>query len=264
MLLPALYMSIPAAAAAEPVVIDAEMARKADDNMPAPGGSSKKKSGSSGSSGTKDSSDDETIFEKHKLRGGWFWQPYVTPGGGVQINTSNADDGTVTATEDSVSGTSAVAKVDAGIKYWKKKVKGDVFAGVSYTTGAGLNGFDVHAGDTIGYRTKYIGASIGGVAFYNAYSDSTGKEVLAPAAGVQVPVEVTVGPRKYYAFGGAAPAWLFEPSRHAEDALLGDEFEWSVGAGVNFKAFDAEVSYVSRTTAAGTTGTPTLTVTWAP
>lgn len=258
MLLPTLYMSFPSAQAAEPVVMAGELAEKDGGNMPAPGGKKDKKQDSSDGGEKKSSGDDETVFEKHKLGGGWFWQPYVTPGGGVQIYTDNGDG------KGDDSGTSAVAKVDAGIKYWKKRVKGDVFAGVSYTTGAGLVGFDVHAGDTLGYRTKYIGASLGGVAFYNAYNDATGHEVLAPAAGVEVPLEVTVGPRKYYAFGGATPAWVFEKSRHADDALLGDEFEWHAGAGVNFKAFDAEISYISRTTAAGTTSTPTLTVTWAP
>lgn len=204
--------------------------------------------------------DDEIEFGKtRKLAGGWSWQPYLEPGGGVQIYA--ADGGTHT---------SAVAQVDLGIKHWKKKLQGDLYGGVAYTAALGsgdtdaLNGYDVHLGETVGWREKYWGVGIGARGFYNGYTDMAGNSVLDPAIGVAVPVEAKVGPSKYFAFAGIAPAWIADPDRHADGLPVMDELTWTVGAGIAFKRLEGTAAYVSTTTAAGVVSKPTLTLTWKP
>jgi hypothetical protein len=194
------------------------------------------KSKSGGSSKKKES--------KKKTFMGWRYEPYVTPGGGVQINASNL---------------SVTAGADAGIKYWKKKWTGKVYLGGSYTTGDSLNGYDVHLGDQTGARLKYWGLTGGLEAFYNGYTyaDGSGTD-LAPSVGFDVPIQLTLGPKKYYVYGGVTPSFLLNEQRHADNVPLGDEFEWNVGVGVNYKGVNLQAAYAQRITAAGTVVTPTI------
>lgn len=210
------------------------------------GGSS---SGSSGSgSGTKDGggsgSGNGTSFKKGKLWG-WTYRPYVAPGGGLAIANG---------------GTAITGGADVGIKYWKKNWKGDLTAGGSYTTGSVLNGYDVHVGNEFGRREKWWGLTAGLIGFYNGYvaEDTTAATTLEPSLGLDVPVEVTLGPRKYYVYGGVTPSFLFNKDRHVPGLPFGDELEWGVGAGLKLKWINAEVGFTSRITTVGTINTPTV------
>lgn len=206
------------------------------------------------------SSDDGGFLGNKRKWLKWWWQPYVQPGGGAQIDTSNGN-------------VSATLGATVGTKYWKKKWQGDLHVGGTYTIGTGsdgLGGYSVLLGNDFGRREKYWGAQVGLAGTYNGYTSTSGESVLDSSVGLLVPIEVTVGPRKYYAFGGIQPGWYLDPDRQRGAygknplPLFGDEFSWTVGAGLNLSAVDAELGWTSTTTSAGTYGTPTVSVVWNP
>ncbi len=222
--------------------------------------SSDKKSGDKKSSSTSDSkssgvSDSEgKIFKTFKI-GTWKVKPYVSPGGGVQINGSDL---------------SGVVGVDAGFKYWHKKWAGDLYAGGSGTSdvGGGTTGYDVHLGDETGARLKYWGATLGLVGAYNGYVFADGTSI-APALTASVPVKVIVGPKKYHIAVGIAPSLTSDKSRHVDwsktNAIgFGDEFAWTVAAAVKFKALSAKFTFTQNVYGdngrAIVTNTPTLSI----
>ncbi len=196
--------------------------------------------------------DDDLSKMKGKLLG-FTWEPFVQPGGGVQIDGSGD--------------TAITAGVDVGVRYWKRKIKGELYVGGAYLTSAELAGYDIHLGNKTGYRPKYWGAALGVLGTYNGQSNLlTGEDVLKPAFGVGVPVELTVGPKKYYAKGGVMPSWYFDDARKPAPGLvpLGDEFTWNVAAGLKLGQFKGELGFAQRITGAATYNTPTVNVGWNP
>lgn len=218
------------------VTVESVGAEKGGGSSSGSGGGGKKKKNNDGDGGK--------TFEKGKIWG-WTYRPYVTPGGGVAIT-----DG----------GTSIAAGADVGVRYWKKNWAGDLAVGASYTTGDILNGYDIHAGNEFGRREKYWGLSAGLIGFYNGYVPKDGGKALEPSVGLDVPVSLTLGPRKYYAYGNITPSFLFNEDRHVESLPFGDELEWGVGAGLKLSWINAELGFNQRITAVGTINTPTLTV----
>lgn len=221
------------------------------------GGSSGSSSGGGSSNGNNNNGaaaeTPSKLFKVQKL-GKWKYQFYVLPGAGAQINGS----------------TSAVsAGADVGVKYWRKEWKGDAAVGASILTGTGVNGYDVHLGNIFGRREKYWGITGGLDGFYNAVTyDDPGYTDLAPSAGVGIPVELTVGPKKYYLQAGIEPAFLSDRSRWvrwdapAYDGAFGfgNEFTWHVAAGLNIEGINGEIGFAQSVTAAGIINTPTLTL----
>lgn len=184
-------------------------------------------------------------FDKTRIMG-WSVQPYVEPGGGVQIGAGGA--------------TSIVAGADVGVLHTKKKWAGDLYVGGSYTTGDALNGYDVHLGDQTGTRQKYWGLAGGFEGFYNGYTDPAGKVELEPSVGVDIPVILTLGPKKYFAYGTVAPGFLLNQARQSRklpDFI--DELEWGAGVGVNTKYITVKAGFTQRITASGVINTPTIT-----
>ena len=157
-------------------------------------------------------------------------------------------------------GTAITGGAEVGVKYWKKKWKGDLSAGGSYTSGSSLSGYDVHIGNEAGRREKYWGLSAGLLGFYNGYVAQDGEQGLDPSLGLDVPVELTLGPKKYYGYAGITPSFLFNDDRHVEGLPFGDELEWGVGAGLKLKWITAEVGFTSRITAVGVINTPHISV----
>jgi hypothetical protein len=232
------------------------------------GGGSKKKSGSGGS-------DDESskYFKVFKV-GKWKVQPYVEPGGGLQIGT--ADEETVT---------SVVAGAEAGLHHWRKKWDGNLYVGASYTGGSAYNGFEVNLGEELGIRKKNWGLSWGLEAFYDAYT-SENLETLEPTGGVNIPLLLTLGPKKYYGFVGLTPGFVTNPNRAIipgklagtvgvcngvvggncanpkNDFFIGHEFSWTVGVGVSNKYLRGQVGIVHEINASTSLWTPVLTLTW--
>jgi hypothetical protein len=104
---------------------------------------------------------------------GLNWEPYVQPGGGVQIDASGD--------------TAVTAGADVGIRYWKSKLEGNLYLGGAYITSATIGGYELHLGDTTGYRAKYFGIAGGIEAKYDGQTDIiTGEDILKPAFGVGV------------------------------------------------------------------------------
>jgi hypothetical protein len=201
---------------------------------------------SSSSSGSGSSSSGSDIsdfvgksFAKGKI-GKWTYQPYVAPGGGVQIGTSGDT-------------TSIVAGVDVGVKYWRKRWTGDLYVGGSYATGDSLNGYELHLGDQMGRREKYWGLEGGLEVIYSGYTYANGSNAMKPSIGAGVPIDLTVGPSKYYLFVGATPMYFAEQSR-------GLEGEWHVGAAARLDWLTGSIGFTQYRSAAGVQNTPTLTI----
>ena len=217
------------------------------------GGSSSGSSSGNNNGGNASNETPSKLFKVQKI-GKWKYQFYVLPGAGAQINGS----------------TSAVsAGADVGMKYWRKEWKGDAAVGASILTGTGVNGYDVHLGNTFGRREKYWGITAGLDGFYNAVTyDDPGYTDLAPSLGLGIPVELTVGPKKYYLQGGIEPAFLSDRSRWvrwdapAYDGAFGfgNEFTGHVAAGLNIEGITGEIGFAQTVTAAGIINTPTLTL----
>ncbi len=240
----------PTASLAVDPVTDAAAGKKKDKDKD---GSKSKDKGKDGKGKDKDKDKDTDDNEKRGKILGFNWEPYVEPGGGVQIDTSG--------------GTAVTAGADVGIHYYKKKVDGNLYVGGSYLTGTGISGYDVHLGNEIGYRADYWGAGGGLAVTYNGQTNTdTGEDILAPALGVMVPVDIKVGPKEFYGTAGVTPAWYFEEARKpdAGEVPLGDEFQWRVGAGLKIGDFKGELGYATLYTSAGIYSTPTITVGWNP
>lgn len=237
-------------AAEVPVADPAELTGSGGSSGGASGGSSGGSSSKGGGSSRSDSGSSSGKGFKTGKIGKWKYQPYVMPGGGVTINGSDA---------------SVAAGVDAGVRYWRKNWEGDLHAGGSYTTGDGLNGYEVHAGNDFGRREKYWGLSAGLELLYSGYTYDDLSVAMAPAGGIGIPVEVTLGPKKYYAYGGMMPAWYTDRQRQVNwnqvDAIgFGDEFEWFAGAGAKLSWINGEVGITQTVTVAGVVTTPTISV----
>jgi hypothetical protein len=207
------------------------------------GGSSSSSSSSASSSKSTDSSGAKK--GKKKKIFGWSYQPYVMPGGGVTINEA---------------ATSVNAGVDVGIDYWRKKWIGNLYVGGAYTTGDGLNGYEVHLGDVMGAREKYWGLTGGLELVYNGYTYSDGSSAMKPSGGVNIPIELAVGPKKYYGYAGVVPGFFTDASRNAQVLGVFHELEWRAGVGVKVKWIRGEVGIAESITSAGAVWTPTLTL----
>jgi hypothetical protein len=228
-----------------------------------PDAAAKKKDGGGKSDGKKDGKGDGKKDGKKDGDGdkkkkddtflGFEIEPYVQPGGGVQIDSSG--DMAITA------------GADVGVLYTKKKFTGNLYAGGAYITGEGVSGYDVHLGNTANYRAKYFGAGGGLALTYNGQTNTdTGKDILTPSLGVQVPVELVVGPKKYYGLAGVTPSWYFDEDRKPAAGMVpfGDEFEWHIGGGLKIDSFKAEAGYMMVFTAAGQYSVPTISVGYNP
>lgn len=201
------------------------------------GGSSSSGSSGNGNNGSTDFAG--TSFAKGKI-GKWTYQPYVAPGGGVQIGTSGGN-------------TSIVAGVDVGVKYWRKRWTGDLYVGGSYATGDSLNGYELHLGDQMGRREKNWGIEGGLEAIYSGYTYADGSSAMKPSIGVGVPVDLTVGPKDYYLFAGGTPMYFAEKSR-------GFEVEWHVGAAARLSWINGAIGFTQYRSSAGVQNTPTITI----
>ncbi len=184
---------------------------------------------------------------------GWHYQPYVTPGGGVQISEN---------------GSAVVGGADAGVAYWRGRWHGDAYAGGSTLAGGDVRGWEAHLGTKFGTKRKRWSVSLGVEGFRDEQSLAEGGEILAPSLGLRLPVDVVVGPfrprgapRRMFLYAGVAPAFLAEESRHADGLPFGDELEWSVGVGIGKKGKVGRVGLTTRVTAAGTQTTPIATLT---
>jgi hypothetical protein len=239
--------AIALAFAQESVVVDAPVQpipEQADSGGRRPGGSTSTTE-TDEKEDTKDSGGKGKKGKKKKILG-WSYQPYVAPGGGARIDSTN--------------GVAVEAGADVGVKYWKENWTGDLYAGGTYATGESYSGYEIHVGDAMGRREKYWGVTLGVEGFYDGYLDTDGSTILAPSIGVDIPLTLIVGPKKYYAYGGVTPSWLADRSRHVDSLPFGDELEWNAGVGLKLEGIRVKAGFAQRITVAGTINTPTLSV----
>jgi hypothetical protein len=181
--------------------------------------------------------------------GSWSPQPYVKPNLGVAIYGGSG-----------VAATGVGLGAQGGVRYANADgpvpLGGTTRVSGTYTLVAGGWGHDVRVGSFFGPQMKLASASAGVDVFHNGLT--VGSYTLPGAVGVDLPLDVTVGPSAVYLLGGITPALVFDSGRHvdwkATDAFgFGHEFEWRVGAAVNAKVFAIGVTYSRRTVAPAVT-----------
>jgi len=204
-------------------------------------GSDSSKSGSS-SDGLGWTDDSGKILKSFKI-GKWKFQPYIAPGGGVQIATGSG-----------TSVKSGIASVNLGLTQKHKPWAGDAMVGVSYTTGSANTGVEFHVGESFGAREDFWGASLGLTGFYDTFYG-------APTLGVDIPIEVIIGPKKYYGYLGYTPTYVSNPDRKVEG--FANETSWNIGFGLKTKVLSGEVGIIRETNVEGTFLTPVVTLAWA-
>jgi len=186
--------------------------------------------------------DSGKILKSFKI-GKWKFQPYIAPGGGVQIATGSG-----------TSVKSGIASVNLGLTQKHKPWAGDAMVGVSYTTGSANTGVEFHVGESFGAREDFWGASLGLTGFYDTFYG-------APTLGVDIPIEVIIGPKKYYGYLGYTPTYVSNPDRKVEG--FANETSWNIGFGLKTKVLSGEVGIIRETNVEGTFLTPVVTLAWA-
>lgn len=268
----ALVMSVMAADAVEPSGETAERSGFSSGSSNSGGKKNNNGNGNNNNNGLDDWGG--KVFKTFKI-GSWKFRPYIQPGGGVQIGSSNSG-----AT------TSVTAGANVGLKHWHKPWAGDALVGASFSTGSSQSGFEAHIGDTIGARMDMWGLNIGLTGTYDSYT--TNGTSLKPSFGLDIPVQLVVGPRTIYGFAGLTPTFQSNPARHLSDSFagnvkvcesgavganckgkshqeffIGDEFSWTVGVGLKTKSIIGQLGVVHELNVSGSYWTPVVTLGWA-
>jgi hypothetical protein len=188
----------------------------------------------------------------------WDHDPFITPGGGIQVVGANGN----TTTAVTVGGQAGVDSVYMQSKAWPR-VGGTSRLGVTYlatdTSNGNSEGLDVRAGSFWGPRWQKASVQIGPDLFYNQWS--YGQDKLDPTYGVELPVTAELslfGTPGLRLWGGVAPAWVSEESRRVDwqnsDATLpgiGHEFTYMAGASGVLQGVSINANYQYRITALG-------------
>lgn len=178
--------------------------------------------------------------------GSWDPKPYIKPNLGFTLY----GDGTTNA--------SAVGLgAQAGFTYFNSEDLGVPMAGRTrvsgtyqlVTSGGPGGGHDIRLGTFMGPQFKLASAELGLDVFHNGIT--LGNYQLDNAVGLDIPLNVTLGPQQIYALAGITPTLVFDPDRHvnwkAVDAFgFGHEFEWRVGAALNAGPIGLGLTYTRR------------------
>ena len=241
------------------------------------GGSNSGNNSNNGNNGKKNNEEDVGKIFKTMRIGEWRLKPYVRPGGGVQIGSGK--DGAVA---------SVVAGADVGLRHWKKPWAGDAFVGASYTAGSSLNGLEIHLGESFGARQNMWGISLGLTGFYDMYTSSAGQAKMESTGGVDIPLNVVIGPRTFYGYIGLTPTFVTNPDRQIKegsivgtikscergvgaacganagmDFYIGHEFSWGLGLGLKTKTVVGALGIQHDINVAGSFWTPVVSLAWA-
>lgn len=158
-------------------------------------------------------------------------------------------------------GSFVVSKLGLGVGGLLHDLDKDLWSGQarvagSVWTGAGGYGFEVKAGPMWTPRLKWFGARVGLDPFWNQFESPV--FVLPATFGVDLPVDLILGPRKAYVLAGVTPAWVANPARRVDwetaDGLvpIGHEAEWRLGIGLTLGRFTVALTFSQRTTVLGT------------
>ncbi len=176
---------------------------------------------------------------------GWQVEPYWRPVAGISAYATS-------------SGTWVGARMGAtgGVHYWKSPLLGRTRVLGTWTTGSGsMSGLEFRVGSFMGPHQKYWGAEAGVDLFWDRVTVGN-SELLPGSAGVDLPLNLHIGPQEIYGVAGITPALLFNPDRRVDwsqtDAFgFGHEFAWNLGAGARIGKIGAALVYSHRVVVSG-------------
>jgi hypothetical protein len=184
------------------------------------------------------------VAQDAKASPGWEVEPYWRPVAGLNAYSSGGS-------------TWVGARMGAtgGVYYWKSPLLGRTRATGSWTTGSGVSGLEFRLGSFMGPHQKYWGAEAGVDGFWNRFT-ADGVDVIPGSVGIDLPVNIHLGPQEFYGLAGITPAILFAPERRVDwsstDAFgFGHEFAWQLGVGAHLGRFGAALTYSHRVVATG-------------
>lgn len=183
--------------------------------------------------------------EAKSPRSAWEVEPYWRPVAGLSSFTTS-------------SGTWVGVRMGAtaGVHYWKSPLLGRTRALGTWTTGSNdVSGLELRLGSFMGPHKEYWGVEGGVDVFWDRYSAS-GIDLLPGSAGVDLPLNLHVGPQHIYGLAGITPALLFAAERRVDwsqtDAFgFGHEFGLQAGLGARISGLGAAVVYSHRVVATG-------------
>ncbi len=143
----------------------------------------------------------------------------------------------------------------AGVHYWKAPLLGRTRVLGAYTTGTGVSGLELRLGSFMGPHKEYWGAEAGVDLFWDRFT-ADGYDLLPGSVGIDLPVNLHLGPQEFYGLAGITPAILFAPERRVDwsstDAFgFGHEFAWQLGLGAHLGRVGAALTYSRRIVATG-------------
>ena len=174
----------------------------------------------------------------------WEVEPYWRPVAGISSYSSGGS-------------TWVGARMGAtgGVYYWKSPLLGRTRAQGSWVTSSGVSGLELRLGSFMGPHQKYWGAEAGVDVFWNRFS-ADGVDLIPGSAGIDLPLNVHLGPQEIYGLAGITPAILFAPERrvdwsNTEAFGFGHEFGWQLGVGARLGRIGAALTYSRRIVASG-------------
>jgi len=144
----------------------------------------------------------------------------------------------------------------AGVHYWKAPWLGRTRVLGSWTTGSNdVSGLELRLGTFMGPHKEYWGVE-GGLDLFWDRVTANNIELLPASGGIDIPVNLHLGPQQFYGLVGVTPAVLFSPERRVDwsetDAFgFGHEFAWQLGAGARLSRFGAALVYSHRVVVSG-------------
>ena len=121
-------------------------------------------------------------------------------------------------------------------------------SGTWFVTSGGGGG-DLRVGSFVGPNATLFSAEIGVDLFRNQFSSEDW--TLPRSIGIDLPINIVVGPELVQVVAGATPALLFNNSRRVDWSAtdefgFGDEFEWHVGGQIGLPIFGFGLTYTRR------------------
>lgn len=183
--------------------------------------------------------------------GSWNPTPYLRPNFSFQLYGTDASIGTAVG-----------AGALAGVRYFNDgdlpfPAAGRTRVGATAllpTSGGSGWGHDVRLGSFFGPSWKLASAELGLDVFHNGLT--IGSYVLDRALGLDIPLNLTLGPEQIFLLAGATPTLMFDPDRQVDwsqvDAFgFGHEFEWRIGGAFQLPAVGFGITYTQRIIAPG-------------
>ncbi len=180
----------------------------------------------------------------------WGTESYLRPQGGLSAWAGSSGGATTALNVGAV----------GGMYYWQNASRAPIIQGQARALGAkvfgsGVSGTDIHVGNFIGPSWSALMLQTGPDVFWNEYQ--FGATTLAPTLGLGWPLMASTGLEAVSLSAGIEPAWFISSERPSVDWSsqslpgFGDEFTYSVGAGISVSPARLSLSYRHTITAFG-------------